>query len=86
MNRYVSLSIPIPIPGLSSNPIYIHIPRTPFETVTNQTRPFQSQSVFTCGEDGFVRAWKLAEEGAPVQAGSARARPKKEKKDRFKPY
>ncbi|KAJ6001323.1 hypothetical protein N7499_002764 [Penicillium canescens] len=46
----------------------------------------QSQSVFTCGEDGFVRAWKLAEEGAPVQAGSARARPKKEKKDRFKPY
>jgi hypothetical protein len=33
-----------------------------------------------------VRAWKLAEEGAPLQAGSARARPKKEKKDRFKPY
>lgn len=48
--------------------------------------PIQSQSVFTCGEDGFVRAWKLAEEGGPVQAGSARSRPKKEKKDRFKPY
>ncbi|KAJ5294854.1 hypothetical protein N7508_009675 [Penicillium antarcticum] len=46
----------------------------------------QSQSVFTCGEDGFVRAWKLGEEGASVQAGSARSRPKKEKKDRFKPY
>ncbi|OQE89851.1 hypothetical protein PENNAL_c0013G00422 [Penicillium nalgiovense] len=51
----------------------------------------QSQSVFTCGEDGFVRAWRPAEESeAPVQSGpgfgSAKARPKEKKKDRFKPY
>ncbi|KAJ6191206.1 hypothetical protein N7519_001227 [Penicillium mononematosum] len=50
-----------------------------------------SQSVFTCGEDGFVRAWRPAEESeAPVQSqsgsGSAKARPKEKKKDRFKPY
>ncbi|KAJ5581681.1 hypothetical protein N7535_000301 [Penicillium sp. DV-2018c] len=51
----------------------------------------QSQSVFTCGEDGFVRAWKPTEEeqsNAPVQSGSSkpRSKEKKEKKDRFKPY
>ncbi|KAJ5458420.1 hypothetical protein N7475_009808 [Penicillium sp. IBT 31633x] len=47
----------------------------------------QSQSVFTCGEDGFVRTWRPAEESdAPVQSGSAKARPKEKKKDRFKPY
>lgn len=47
----------------------------------------QSQSVFTCGEDGFVRAWRPAEgSDAPVQSGSAKARPKEKKKDRFKPY
>ncbi|OQE46307.1 hypothetical protein PENCOP_c001G00363 [Penicillium coprophilum] len=47
----------------------------------------QSQSVFTCGEDGFVRAWRPTEgNDAPVQSGSAKARPKEKKKDRFKPY
>ncbi|KAJ5682688.1 hypothetical protein N7462_005853 [Penicillium macrosclerotiorum] len=50
----------------------------------------QSHSVFTCGEDGFVRAWKPAEEDweSQTQTGSAKAsRPKEKKqKDRFKPY
>ncbi|KAF3398435.1 putative WD repeat-containing protein [Penicillium rolfsii] len=51
----------------------------------------QSQSVFTCGEDGFVRAWKPVEGGdEEVQnpAGSGKiSRPKdKKQKDRFKPY
>jgi hypothetical protein len=51
----------------------------------------QSQSVFTCGEDGFVRAWKPVEGGdEDVQnpAGSGKIpRPKEKKqKDRFKPY
>ncbi|KAJ5167228.1 uncharacterized protein N7482_006009 [Penicillium canariense] len=51
----------------------------------------QSQSVFTCGEDGFVRAWRPADAGdddAQAQAGSAKtSRPKdKKQKDRFKPY
>ncbi|KAF5857685.1 hypothetical protein ETB97_005442 [Aspergillus alliaceus] len=48
----------------------------------------QSQSVFTCGEDGFVRAWKpeSGEEQAD-ESSSKTARPKKNKdKGRFKPY
>ncbi|KAJ5091363.1 hypothetical protein NUU61_006233 [Penicillium alfredii] len=51
----------------------------------------QSRSVFTCGEDGYVRAWKPTDEQGETQAqtGSASAkssRPKEKKKDRFKPY
>lgn len=51
----------------------------------------QSQSVFTCGEDGFVRAWKPAGEdgNASSQAGTAkgaRSKPERKQKDRFKPY
>lgn len=48
----------------------------------------QSQSVFTCGEDGFVRVWKPADDDvqAPVESAKG-ARPKeKRQKDRFKPY
>lgn len=62
-----------------------------FTLVTNVTGVLQSQSVFTCGEDGFVRAWKPVEGGdEDVQnpAGSGKiSRPKEKKqKDRFKPY
>ncbi|CAI7636561.1 unnamed protein product [Penicillium pancosmium] len=50
----------------------------------------QSQSVFTGGEDGYVRAWKPTEDGdAQSQAGSAKtSRKDKKQKDqgRFKPY
>ncbi|KAJ5624925.1 hypothetical protein N7510_001234 [Penicillium lagena] len=48
----------------------------------------QSQSVFTCGEDGFVRVWKPADEDAQAPAEAAKsARPKEKRpKDRFKPY
>lgn len=51
----------------------------------------QSQSVFTCGEDGFVRAWKPVEGGnddTQNPAGSGKIPRSKEKKqrDRFKPY
>lgn len=49
----------------------------------------QSHSVFTCGEDGFVRAWKPEGEGA-AQAEEAAKGSRKEKKNRdkgrFKPY
>lgn len=50
---------------------------------------YQSQSVFTGGEDGFVRAWKPADgDDAGAQAAAAKAsRPKdKKQKERFKPY
>lgn len=50
---------------------------------------YQSQSVFTGGEDSFVRAWKPADgDDAGAQAGTAKAsRPKEKKqKERFKPY
>lgn len=33
-----------------------------------------------------MRAWRAEESDAPVQSGSAKARPKEKKKDRFKPY
>ncbi|KAJ5238328.1 hypothetical protein N7468_002947 [Penicillium chermesinum] len=49
----------------------------------------QSQSVFTCGEDGFVRAWKPADgdKGSQTQSGLAKGRPKdKKQKERFRPY
>ncbi|KAJ5819315.1 hypothetical protein N7474_004906 [Penicillium riverlandense] len=48
----------------------------------------QSQSVFTCGEDGFVRVWKPADDDVQAPAEAAKsARPKeKRQKDRFKPY
>ncbi|OGM50009.1 WD domain protein [Aspergillus bombycis] len=48
----------------------------------------QSQSVFTCGEDGFVRAWKPESGDAQGDDSSNKtARPKKNKdKGRFKPY
>ncbi|RHZ45022.1 WD repeat protein [Aspergillus thermomutatus] len=50
----------------------------------------QSQSVFTGGEDGFVRAWKPADE-EESQAELSPAKPsrpkeKKREKERFKPY
>ncbi|GAB1194792.1 hypothetical protein APSETT444_004042 [Aspergillus pseudonomiae] len=48
----------------------------------------QSQSVFTCGEDGFVRAWKPdSGEAQGDDSSNKTARPKKNKdKGRFKPY
>ncbi|KAJ5758439.1 hypothetical protein N7520_005595 [Penicillium odoratum] len=49
----------------------------------------QSQSVFTCGEDGFVRVWKPDgdDSQAQAQAGSAKnSRKEKKQKDRFRPY
>ncbi|CAI7655313.1 unnamed protein product [Penicillium bialowiezense] len=48
----------------------------------------QSSSVFTCGEDGYVRVWKPEEGDSEVaQSGSgSKARPKEKKKDRFRPY
>ncbi|KAJ5676789.1 uncharacterized protein N7477_002422 [Penicillium maclennaniae] len=48
----------------------------------------QSQSVFTGGEDGYVRAWKPAGgEESQGQAGSGKtSRKDKKQKDRFKPY
>jgi hypothetical protein len=48
----------------------------------------QSQSVFTGGEDGYVRVWKLGDDGdAQAQAGIAKtSRKDKKQKDRFKPY
>ncbi|KAB8204366.1 WD40-repeat-containing domain protein [Aspergillus parasiticus] len=47
-----------------------------------------SQSVFTCGEDGFVRAWKPESgEAQGDESSNKTARPKKNKdKGRFKPY
>ncbi|KAB8269809.1 WD40-repeat-containing domain protein [Aspergillus minisclerotigenes] len=47
-----------------------------------------SQSVFTCGEDGFVRAWKPESgEAQGDETSNKTARPKKNKdKGRFKPY
>ncbi|KAE8151033.1 WD domain protein [Aspergillus avenaceus] len=46
----------------------------------------QSQSVFTCGEDGFVRAWK-PESGEIPADESKTSRPKRNKdRGRFKPY
>lgn len=46
----------------------------------------QSTSVFTCGEDGFVRAWKPCDEQEPQSAGAS-VKPRKQKKaDRYKPY
>lgn len=49
---------------------------------------YQSQSVFTAGEDGYVRAWKPTEDGdTQSQAGSANtSRKDKKQKGRFKPY
>ncbi|CAG7997359.1 unnamed protein product [Penicillium olsonii] len=48
----------------------------------------QSSSVFTCGEDGYVRVWKP--EGGPGETAQSesksKARPKEKKKDRFRPY
>ncbi|OJJ69699.1 hypothetical protein ASPBRDRAFT_198343 [Aspergillus brasiliensis CBS 101740] len=52
----------------------------------------KSQSVFTCGEDGYVRAWKPEGDGqgAGAQAEEAAKGSRKEKKNRekgrFKPY
>ncbi|KAE8341130.1 hypothetical protein BDV24DRAFT_151532 [Aspergillus arachidicola] len=47
-----------------------------------------SQSVFTCGEDGFVRAWKPESgEAQGDESSNKTARPKKNKdKGRFRPY
>jgi hypothetical protein len=60
---------------------------------------YQSQTTYTCGEDGFVRAWKhagademeVSEEGRVEKDGSKKARKDKKrdkgkKKERFKPY
>ncbi|KAJ5651511.1 uncharacterized protein N7484_005234 [Penicillium longicatenatum] len=47
----------------------------------------QSQSVFTCGEDGFVRVWKPDGDDSQAQAGSTKtSRKEKKQKDRFRPY
>ncbi|KAL4818513.1 WD40-repeat-containing domain protein [Aspergillus spinulosporus] len=48
----------------------------------------QNQSVFTCGEDGFVRAWKPeGEQGQETPVGTPRHKEKKTKeKARYKPY
>ncbi|KAJ5914999.1 hypothetical protein N7504_003882 [Penicillium tannophilum] len=47
----------------------------------------QSQSVFTCGEDGFVRVWKPDGDDSQAQAGSTKtSRKEKKPKDRFRPY
>ncbi|RJE18691.1 WD repeat protein [Aspergillus sclerotialis] len=48
----------------------------------------QSKSVFTGGEDGFVRAWKPVDEkeGEPQSEGASTKSKKQKKKDRFKPY
>ncbi|KAJ6031955.1 hypothetical protein N7540_002687 [Penicillium herquei] len=46
----------------------------------------QTQSVITCGEDGFVRVWKPTEGDAQAQTGSKTSRKEKKQKDRFRPY
>ncbi|THC95627.1 hypothetical protein EYZ11_004889 [Aspergillus tanneri] len=50
----------------------------------------QSQSVFTCGEDGFVRAWKPDDDKMEMEESSTKTpRPKAKKgrdKGRFNPY
>ena len=48
----------------------------------------KSKSVITCGEDGFVRAWKPVDEmeEEPQSEGASRKSKKQKKKDRFKPY
>jgi hypothetical protein len=69
------------------HPIHPHV----FPTSTNSH--YQTQTTFTCGEDGHIRAWKDA---SPADA-SKDVETKKEKKDRkekkkdkkekrFKPY
>lgn len=48
----------------------------------------KSKSVITCGEDGFVRAWKPVDEmeEEPQSEGASTKSKKQKKKDRFKPY
>ncbi|KAL3468193.1 WD40-repeat-containing domain protein [Aspergillus heterothallicus] len=51
----------------------------------------QNQSVFTCGEDGFVRAWKpegeATQDGPDALSATPRGKEKKSKeKGRYKPY
>ncbi|KAL4806505.1 WD40-repeat-containing domain protein [Aspergillus unguis] len=49
----------------------------------------QNQSVFTCGEDGFVRAWRpdAGDQGGDIPVETPRLKEKKTKeKGRFKPY
>lgn len=48
----------------------------------------QSQLVFTCGEDGYVRVWKPEgdENETSQSASGSKARPKEKKKDRYRPY
>ncbi|KAJ5096734.1 hypothetical protein N7456_007455 [Penicillium angulare] len=47
----------------------------------------KTQSVFTCGEDGYVRAWKPNGGENQAQTGFKSSRPKERKqKDRFRPY
>ncbi|KEY79300.1 hypothetical protein WD repeat protein [Aspergillus fumigatus] len=57
----------------------------------NPDSPFlQGHSVFTGGEDGFVRAWKPVDEdetqGEYSSAKPSRPKEKKREKERFKPY
>lgn len=54
---------------------------------------FQSQTVFTGGEDGLVRAWKPSDNEDTQGSGSSTKTPKKEKGKekgkgggRYKPY
>ncbi|CAG8408000.1 unnamed protein product [Penicillium salamii] len=45
-----------------------------------------SSSVFTCGEDGYVRVWKPEGDEVTQSEPKSKARPKEKKKDRYRPY
>ena len=60
--------------------------------LTSYNKFEQSQTVFSCGEDGKVRAWKTTEKDSTPGAddtSSRRLKGKRQKenlKERFKPY
>lgn len=55
---------------------------------TGGTNMWQSQSVFTGGEDGFVRVWKAGGEEMETESPVKASRPEKKNKEkgRFRPY